>query len=172
MPDHPVHKNRPSESVRFARLVSVSRILSGLSLAYVVGGTLVLGALVAPAVFHALPRETAGRIMGGIFQRYDTGLAVSAVVLLVMQVLQWIFGREMQSRGRFWLQTVLSLSLVTSIGLSVFVLDPQIAALQKAGIRRDVGVAGQRFDTLHHQSEQVYKLNLLLGAGLLAVLLL
>jgi uncharacterized membrane protein len=60
------------------------QFLYDLALAILVGGSLVLGTAVAPAVFaHARSRAEAGTLFGSVLSRFD-GLAVFSVVVLVI----------------------------------------------------------------------------------------
>ena len=60
------------------------QFLYHLALAILVGGSLVLGTAVAPALFaHARSRAEAGTLFGSVLARFD-GLAVFSVVVLVI----------------------------------------------------------------------------------------
>jgi uncharacterized membrane protein len=60
------------------------QFLYHLALAILVGGSLVLGTAVAPAVFaHARSRAEGGTLFGSVLSRFD-GLAVFSVVVLVI----------------------------------------------------------------------------------------
>lgn len=48
-----------------------------------IGGTIVLGALVAPALFAALPKHDAGGIFGGILRRFAR-LRVAALIMIIV----------------------------------------------------------------------------------------
>jgi uncharacterized membrane protein len=57
-----------------------------------IGGTIVLGALVAPALFKALPRHDAGSIFGGILLRFARLRAAALIMIIVSaaaKVLIW-----------------------------------------------------------------------------------
>ena len=64
-----------------------------IGLAIWIGGSVVLGALVAPALFKALPRAEAGAIFGPTLRRFSR-LRVLAVALIVIGATAKYFGWE------------------------------------------------------------------------------
>ena len=61
----------------------VLQFLYHLALAVIVGGGMVLGSVVAPALFRTAPRSDAGTLFGAALARWD-GLAIFSVVLVVL----------------------------------------------------------------------------------------
>ena len=61
----------------------VLQFLYHLSLAVLVGGGMVLGSVVAPALFRTAPRSEAGTLFGAALARWD-GLAIFCVILVVL----------------------------------------------------------------------------------------
>ncbi len=137
-----------------------------LGLALMIGGMLALGAFTAPAVFHAFPKEDAGRVMTLIFRRYDIVLTASLILILFVEI-----SRHFRKGFQFSpLPLRRYLVLIPLLLIGIYAQDfihPQIEQYQKAGVIRGVGQAGLKFDRLHHQSEAFYKLELLFAVLLL-----
>ena len=147
-------------------LFSSGTALVSLGLALMIGGMLALGAFTAPVLFSHFDRIEAGAAMTTIFRRYDTVLLIALALLLVGEGLRlYIVPTVLNSS---WLHVVRSVSLgllVLAAALSLGWLNPQMERAQKDGIAllssNDPKVVA--FNTLHHRSEQLYKLQLLLA---------
>jgi len=61
----------------------VLQFLYHLALAVIVGGGMVLGSVVAPALFRTAPRSDAGTLFGAALARWD-GLAIFSVIVVVI----------------------------------------------------------------------------------------
>lgn len=61
----------------------VLQFLYHLALAVIVGGGMVLGSVVAPALFRTAPRSEAGTLFGAALARWD-GLAIFSVIVVVI----------------------------------------------------------------------------------------
>jgi len=119
-----------------------------LGLALWIGGAVVLGALVAPALFRALPRSDAGNIFGPTLRRFSR-LRVVAIGLVVIgaAVKYAVWGRHAKSPWiaiRWAAIALLALDVAYDIGY----LEP---ALERA--RGDTAAFGR----LHKRSEMLMK---------------
>lgn len=129
-------------------------------LALMSGGMVALGAFVAPAVFRTLPHVQAAPLMATVFGRFDQALFVFMGVTLVLEVVLWAVCPVLRRAGKglLCLRVLSLLLLAVCVSYSTQVLNPQIAVMNQAGVRRaDVTSAGKAFDRIHKQSEKVYK---------------
>ena len=117
-------------------------------LALWIGGSIVLGVLVAPALFKALPRADAGAIFGPTLRRFSR-LRVLAVALIVIGAAAKYFGFERNAASPWiairWVAIAL---LAMTVVYEIAWLEP---ALQRN--RADATVFGK----LHHRSELLMK---------------
>lgn len=147
------------------------------SLVPITGGTLVLGALIAPLTFQVLNKKDAGKFMMMMFQKFDTWIKFSSIALLVAKVLQFAFVNKFS----FFYQTTIDdkvISRLDSGTLTSFLLVLAIVAVSLHIVFRlsarmieifDDNAKNQtdEFQKLHKQSEMLYKVNFLLGFLLL-----
>jgi hypothetical protein len=129
-----------------------------------IGGTWVVGYLVAPALFHALPndRMLAGQIAGTVFRAFGwAGLALGGYLILFFILRQ---GRAALKTLALWLTVMLL--LLTAI--SLFGIQPLMEGMKQAVAPLDVmnSPLGERFSAWHGISESLYLLQSLLGLGL------
>ena len=119
-----------------------------LGLALWIGGAVVLGALVAPALFRALPRSDAGNIFGPTLRRFSR-LRVVAVGLVVIgaAVKYAVWERHAASPWIAIRWTAIAL-LALDVAYDIGYLEP---ALQRA--RGDTAAFGR----LHKRSEMLMK---------------
>lgn len=163
-----------SPSIRW--ILGGCRWLALLSLGFILGGMLVLGAVVAPAIFHQLPLEQAGWVMAGIFKTIDTVFWVGAGFVVACQlVTHWLNvlnpSLKRQSVLRQRAALILAGALWASLSYSVFVIHPEIASFQQAAIHRQGHQPEARqFDQRHKEAEGLYKLDVLMVALLLGVI--
>ncbi len=138
--------------------------LQGVGLAIMAGGMLALGAFTAPVVFHTLPREEAAPLMARIFIRFDTVLQIALGMALLGETLRRVGFPPLWSQGVWGKLRLAILALLTvTLLYATLMVNPQIGAMNRAGVQRDVStVQGQRFDRTHRLSESLYKLDLLL----------
>jgi hypothetical protein len=61
----------------------ILQFLYHLALAVIIGGGVVLGSVVAPALFRTAPRSEAGTLFAAALARWD-GLAISSVIIVVV----------------------------------------------------------------------------------------
>jgi hypothetical protein len=138
--------------------------LQNIGLAVMAGGMLALGAFTAPTVFHALPREEAAPLMARIFTRFDGVLQMALGLTLLGELLRRAAGPATWTQGLWAKLRLAALALLTvSLLYATVVVNPQIADMNRAGVRRALNTAqGQQFERTHRLSESLYKLDLLL----------
>ncbi len=150
-------------------MLIVANSLQWLALALIIGGMLALGAFTAPVLFKQFARPEAGEAMTVIFRRYDIVITASLIMLLVGEALRWLTlgspeWRSMFSAGR-------TIVLVTLLGLLVAgtqVIGPKLETLQKDAELHTDSAKMASFQSLHKQSEGIYKFAMLLAVLLLA----
>jgi uncharacterized membrane protein len=125
-----------------------------IGLAIWIGGSIVLGALVAPALFKALPRAEAGAIFGPTLRRFSR-LRVAAVLLVIIGAAVKYLGWERNASSPWiavrWVAiALLALSVVYEIGY----LEP---ALERNRGQSDA------FAKLHRRSEVLMKSTLVVA---------
>lgn len=132
-----------------------------LALSLWVGALVTVSFLVAPAVFRALPSETAGTVMGQVFPLYY-GFTIVAGVLAITAA--WWMWRRMPG-ARVWraLVPMLALMLVATAWAGV-VVSPRARELRPQLHREPVDPAVRaEFDALHRRAVQLNGLVLVLG---------
>jgi hypothetical protein len=137
----------------------LSKILSTtelLGLLVIGGGTLILGALVAPILFVNLSRQEAGASMMEIFLNFEYWLKASALAVLVAEVFEiLIFGFN------FW-PSILGLGLVGNSYYIIYLLSPKL--------RQAYDEHSNGFELLHKKSQLLHKINFALAFMLILVL--
>jgi uncharacterized membrane protein len=132
-----------------------------------VGGLVVLGAVVAPIVFGAVPYATAADAMTLVFKRYDKIAMGAAVVVLATEAvrarLSGRFGAADTARA---LVTLVLAAMAAAEGLWI---TPKIAELHAEGVMRGVGEAGASLDSAHALAEQLGKGQAVLALVLIAL---
>jgi uncharacterized membrane protein len=124
-----------------------------IGLAIWIGGSIVLGALVAPALFKAMPRAEAGAIFGPTLRRFSR-LRVVAVLLVILGAAGKHIGWERNASSPWmavrWLAiAILAFSVVYEIGY----LEP--------ALERNRGQ--EAFARLHRRSEVLMKSTLVVA---------
>ncbi|HYS54529.1 MAG TPA: DUF4149 domain-containing protein [Thermoanaerobaculia bacterium] len=117
-------------------------------LALWIGGSIALGALVAPALFKALPRAEAGAIFGPTLRRFSR-LRVIAVVLIITGAAAKYVGWERNAESP-WIAV-----RWVAIALLALTVVYEIAYLEPA-MERNRGDAAV-FGKLHHRAELLMK---------------
>jgi hypothetical protein len=147
---------------------SVGMGLHTLGLALMAGGMLALGAVAAPLVFKSLPREAAAPLMASIFRHYDLVLLGALGLTLLGEMLR-IASRQMLWHPKVaMVRGLILLSLTGMLLYSTTGVNPQIAALNRAGVHRNLQTEeGRHFERLHKLSEKLYKLSLLCSVCLI-----
>lgn len=155
----------------------VLRYLYIVALVTWVGGTVVTGAVVAPAVFGTLQawnpldgRVLAGQVFGNVLERFHLLAYGAGTVMIVALSLQRLIGPRPVAFGIRAGLTAIMLGLTLYSGL---IISPRVAALQQAvaGPMNQLPAADPRrveFDGLHSLAT---RLIMLAGAGGLILLL-
>ena len=177
-------------------MCSFAELLEGvqvLSLVPIAGGTVTLGALVAPKIFKELGKKEASQLMIGLFTRFDEWLKISAGALLGSHLIQVLFvnkfnfHREIQRAVKVskeaaekavepvmetvkvldWslvFPTLLVLAISGICFYQVFRLSPELATLYKSTRKRAL------FNEKHRISEILAKAQFVLALILLLLL--
>jgi uncharacterized membrane protein len=134
-----------------------------IGLAIWIGGSIALGALVAPALFKALPRQQAGAIFGPTLRRFAR-LRIGALILIILGAAAKYIGWETHAATP-WLAVRWA-----AIAFLAFAALYEVAYLERALERRrsqltpDLPEDDPRrraFNALHHRSEVLMKSSLL-----------
>ena len=146
-------------------LVGIAVSLERLALALWIGGSVALGALVAPVLFKRLPsRSTAGETFGEILARFE----ILRYVLSAMLVLALFLRTESGSPGP-WIATR---AILVSILASISIYSGMVVAVKMQYVRGKIPnfetVAADdpwkvKFDGLHRRSVRLMMLALLLA---------
>lgn len=151
--------------------LTIAKTLTLISLAVMVGGILVMGAIVAPYLFKAgLSHAQAALIMSELFSRFDCVLIGTMVFLVIGELLQTGWLKATQKKAVVIVRQALSILLVSTLLYGIFVMHPQIESYHKAGIKRGVGAEGQMFDRTHCNSETLMKADLALAVAMLVAI--
>ncbi len=120
-------------------------------------GVLLLGAVIAPIIFHSevifgvklLARYDAGMMMSEIFSRFNYLLLITAALIIAFE------GFLAVNKRNSVVMLILSAFNVAAIGVYAFVLTPQIVAYQAMG---EGAIHSPEFDTIHKIAELDFKL--------------
>ena len=146
-----------------------ARILGAVSLLACLpwlGGLVVLGAVVAPAVFAIVPAPTSADAMTVVFRRFDRVAIVASAVVLLCEVGLATVTRTLRDAAR-------SLAAIVMSALALYeatILSPQIEALHRAGAIRGLGDLGLELEHAHAIAELVAKTELAVGLGYVVLL--
>jgi len=128
-----------------------------LGLALWIGGAVALGALAAPVLFGALPRQQAGSIFGPTLRRFAK-LRLAAVVLMIVGagVKYFVFERFAHSP---WIAVrwILIAILAATVVYEIAVLHPAMERLR----------GDPAFGRLHKRSEGLMKMSLIVAVAAL-----
>lgn len=136
-----------------------------LGLAIWIGGTIILGALVAPALFRALPRHQAGAIFGPTLRRFArlrAGALLVAIAAAAVKHFAWESGATLWIAVRWAALLVMAATLVYEIGYLERALEARRVHLTPE--MPDDDPRRRDFNTLHKRAE------LLLKAAVIAAL--
>lgn len=141
-----------------------------LGLAVWIGGTVVLGALVAPALFRALPRHEAGAIFGPTLRRFARVRIVAIAVAIAAAAVKFAVW---ESGAMLWIAVrwAALLFLAASVLYEVGYLERALEA-RRVHVTPDMGEHDPRrraFNALHKQAEGLMKASLV--AAVAAMLL-
>jgi len=123
-----------------------------LGLAIWIGGALVLGALVAPAIFKALPRAEAGAIFGPTLRRFSRLRFVAIALVVIGAAVKYLVWERHASNAWIAIRWLAIAALAVDVAYEIGYLEP---ALERA--RGDSAAFGR----LHKRSEVLMKSALL-----------
>ena len=147
-----------------------TNLLYHLGLALWIGGTIVLGALVAPALFRALPRPEAGGIFGATLRRFArlrVGALIVTILAAAVKHLLWESGAALWIGVR-WIALGLLAAMVV---YELAVLEPRLEA-RRVHLTPDMGEdhpERRAFHVLHKRAEGLMKAGLV--AAVVAMLI-
>ncbi len=141
----------------FGEILNATQISS---LATIAGGTVTLGALVAPQLFSNASRQEAGKLMTAIFGSFDQWLKISSLLLLASKLLHLIIVERFVFSWPMFLTSLLTVAIVAISLHLVYRTSPEMLAAMRANKKED-------FERLHHQSELLHRVNFALALGLL-----
>lgn len=149
------------------RIVTVAYVIA---LSIWAGGLVVLGAIVAPAVFGIVPAPASADAMTIVFRRFDVVAIGCAVVALACEAaLAWRGGRATRIDLARAAGAVVAAALAIVEGTY---LSPAIEALHRGGAVRGFGDAGLALERLHRQAEAAAKAELVLLLVVIALVVL
>lgn len=126
-----------------------------------IGGMWFAGFVIAPLLFDALDRATAGTVAGQVFTVTSyLGIACAIALLLSMFMRN---GAAMYRSPRFWVLV----SMLILILVGQFLLQPMMASLKAQGLAEGSEIARQ-FGRLHGISSFLYLVTSLLGLVLVS----
>lgn len=141
-------------------------IVLTLALGLWVGALVFVSFVVAPAVFGAVPSETAGTVMGAIFPRYYAFTIGTGIVALLAAL-------PLRSAGRGSSWTAIVAMMIVMLAATAYagvVVSPRARAIRPALHHEPVDPAVRaEFDALHRRAVQLNGLVLLLGFGAMGV---
>jgi uncharacterized membrane protein len=119
-----------------------------LGLAIWIGGALVLGALVAPALFKALPRAEAGAIFGPTLRRFSRLRIVAIALVVIGAAVKYLVWERHAANAWIAIRWLAIAALAVDAAYEIGYLEP---ALERA--RGDSAAFGR----LHKRSEILMK---------------
>lgn len=142
-------------------MASLVKVAYQLALSLWVGALVTVSFLVAPAVFRAVPSETAGTVMGQVFPLYYGFTLAVGIVALGAAVSMWRRARE----SGLWRAIVpMLLVMLLATGWAGLVVSPRARELRPELHREPVDPAVRaEFDALHRRAVQLNGLVLVLG---------
>ncbi len=136
--------------IQIAGLISIS------------GGTLAIGAITAPTLFKELNRAEASVTMIEIFSKFDTLVLYSAILVFAAKLIELIFIRGFSFNNA---NAELDLGLICMLlcALGILLISFYLSLILEPQILEAYETSSPIFDSLHHQSELIHKVNFLLG---------
>lgn len=142
-------------------MLGVAKVLYQMALALWVGAIVTVSFLVAPAVFRAVPAETAGTVMGQVFPLYYAFTTVAGAVALLAA---WWLRRRTNGVG---VSTTVVAMLAMMLAATVYagaVVSPRARVIRPMLHVEPVDPAMRaEFEALHRRAVQLNGLVLLLG---------
>jgi hypothetical protein len=151
-------------------LFLLTNLFYHLGLSLWIGGTIVLGALTAPALFRELPRHQAGGIFGSTLRKFARVRVVALAVTIAaaaVKFLLWESGAMPWIALRWAALLVLAASVLYEIGYLERALEARRVHLTPEMPETDP--QRRAFNALHKRAEGLMKASL--GVAILAMLL-
>jgi uncharacterized protein DUF4149 len=148
-------------------MVRLAHVGFQLALGLWVGAIVFVSFVVAPAVFRAVPQETAGAVMGQVFPLYygftvGTGVVALGSALLIL--------RRVRRAGAWRAIVVMLAVMLAATAYAGGVVNPHARALRPLLHQEPVDPAVRtEFDALHRRAVQLNGLVLLLGLATVVV---
>ena len=133
-------------------LYLIVNVLYHLGLSLWIGGAVVLGALVAPALFGKLPRQEAGAIFGPILRRFSRVRLGAVIVVILTAAAKHLVWETHASSIWIVIRWAAIAVMATSVFYEIFYLEGALEA------RRGDSAA---FMPLHRRSETLMKVGLI-----------
>ena len=144
-----------------------AKVVFQLAMSLWIGALVTVSFLVAPAVFGAVPSETAGAVMGRIFPLYYGFTVATGVVAVAAASWLWRAGIGVRTWRAIVPMLVLMLAATSYAG---GVVSPRARALRPALHLEPVDPALRaEFDGLHRRAVQLNSLVLVLGLAIVVV---
>lgn len=158
-------------------MLQITNILQVIGLFPIVGGTVVLGALVAPIAFGNLAKKDAAKLVTLSFCQFNDWLKIAAAMLLGGKLIDLIFiskfsfttktiveNKEVASLDMWALVSLVLVAAIAGISYHIaFNLSPQIIG----AYRKSVEKQSRKFNQLHKESENLHRINFLCALILL-----
>jgi uncharacterized membrane protein len=103
------------------------RFLYLLSLSLWIGSMTFFSFMVAPSIFHTLPREEAGKVVAAIFPKYYWQGAICGIVALAVSI---VLGTRTRWSNLLLLRVILLSLMLLGVLYSVVILEPRIHAVK------------------------------------------
>lgn len=153
---------------------AIINLIQILALTIISGGTLVLGALVAPLLFNQLSREEASAIMIELFGNFDTWIKFSALSVLGAKLIEVVlinkFNFFISTTSGEEVKQVFNSALLNSslLAIAIAAISLHIVYKLSPAILESYENDSMQFAALHKQSEILHRVNFVLGLLLLA----
>jgi len=131
-----------------------------------VGGSVMVGAIVAPTLFRRIKsRRTAGELMGEILRKFDRVILFCAAALVATGIIKYVTWENLTPWN---LIRYLAILIMTAGGLySALVISPRLNEWLSSPGEKGAETAGEGprsdFNQLHHASVRLMMLNLICG---------
>ncbi len=156
-----------TERVRFAA-GSVSLLAASVWL----GGLVVLGAVVAPIVFHEVPMPESADAMTLVFVAFDKIAISASAIVAVAEVIRFRADARMTAAmSKIDLARLGAIAIAGTLAIIQGVwLSPAIVALHREGAIRGFGPSGEKLERIHAWSERCGKTESVLLVAMIVLL--
>ena len=137
-----------------------------LGLALWIGGTIVLGALTAPALFRALPRVEAGAVFGAILRRFARLRVVALLLVVAGAAVKSTFWESHAATPWLVIRWVCIAVMAASIVYEIGVQERVMTRLRQ-GLTPEMGEDSplrREFGKHHRRAERLMKVSLFAAA--------